>query len=403
MNILLICNKSPWPKTDGGAIGLYVMITGLLKAGHKVKVLAANTNKNWVDINSIPEEFRKSIDIELIPLNLSLNPFSAFYNLISNKSYHVTRFYSKEFENKIIEILKKDHYDIVQLEYLPMALYINAVRQYSKSPIVLRNHNIEHIIWERIATNTKQPLKRFYLKKLSETLKSFEIKSMKSVDGIISVTQHDADNFKKMTSKKHIISIPTGLTKEQLPEKSTQIPDNHFFHIGAMNWQPNLEGVKWLIDDIFPKVKLKCPDAVLHLAGRYMPDWLQNLQQDGIIVDGEVPDVFDYMNKHGIMVVPLLSGSGIRIKIIEGMAANKPIITTTIGAEGINCKHNSELLLADSAEDFANEMIRLRDDLELRNKLSENARQLIEKEHSSEMLIEKLEVFYKNLITEKQQ
>lgn len=393
----MICNKSPYPKTDGGAIGLYNNITALSKAGYKIKVIAANTNKNWVKAEDVPDDFMAITNLELIPINLSLNVFSALYNLLSGQSYHISRFYTKQFENRIIEVLKSEEFDIIQLEYLPMALYIDVIRKHTKAPIVLRNHNVEYKIWEKITKNTKNPFKKWYLKQLVKTLKHFEISALRKADGIISTTTIDADEFLKLAPGKKVIAIPTSFNIEQLPDDYSLCGNPNIFHLGAMNWYPNEEGVKWFVQDVFHLIKNRISEINLHLAGRNMPEWLTNLNVDGIIVDGEVDDAFDYMRKFDIMVVPLLSGSGIRVKIIEGMALGRAIVTTTIGAEGINVENNKNIIIADSPSDFADAVVSLYNDAEKRKQLSVNARSFVEEEHTSEKLMVKLTDFYNRL------
>lgn len=394
----MICNKSPYPKTDGGAIGLYNNITALSKAGYKIKVIAANTNKNWVKAEDVPDDFMAITNLELIPINLSLNVFSALYNLLSGQSYHISRFYTKQFENRIIEVLKSEEFDIIQLEYLPMALYTDIIRKHTKAPIVLRNHNVEYKIWEKITKNTKNPFKKWYLKQLVKTLKHFEISALRKADGIISTTTIDADEFLKLAPGKKVIAIPTSFNIEQLPDDYSLCGNPNIFHLGAMNWYPNEEGVKWFVQDVFHLIKNRIPEINLHLAGRNMTEWLTNLNVDGIIVDGEVDDAFDYMRKFDIMVVPLLSGSGIRVKIIEGMALGRAIVTTTIGAEGINVENNKNIIIADSPSDFADAVVSLYNDAEKRQQLSDNARSFVEQEHTSEKLMVKLTDFYNRLI-----
>ena len=149
MKILLLCNKSPYPAREGGPIAMDMIIEGLIRAGHKVKVLAVNSNKYNVELSCIPEEYRKKTGIELVYVDLSLQPLAALKNLFSSRSYHVERFISRDLENALIRILQTDKFDIVQFEMLYMSPYAHVVRKYSDARIVLRAHNIEHLIWDR--------------------------------------------------------------------------------------------------------------------------------------------------------------------------------------------------------------------------------------------------------------
>lgn len=398
MKILILCNKSPWPKREGGPIAMHAMISGLQQAGHKVKVLAANTNKYRVDPESIPNDFREKTQIEFVDIDLSLSIWGALFNFVTNKSYHITRFHTKVFANKISEVLKNESFDIIQLETLQMATYLDVIRKLSKAPVVLRAHNIEHKIWQRIAENCSNPFKRFYINHLYKSLKRFEISTLNKIDGIVAITPVDARNFDRLSHSTNIISVPFGINLASLPENLDQPEEASLFHIGTMNWYPNEESIKWLIEKVWPKVLLRLPEIELHLAGRYMPEWLLKLDKPHIKVDGEVPDVWEYMKRFSIMVVPLFSGSGIRIKIVEAMAAGKAIITTAIGAEGINYENGQHLLIAKDIQSFTDAIVKLCNDKTLRDNLGKNARLLIAKEHDNNKLMQKLTGFYTELL-----
>jgi glycosyltransferase involved in cell wall biosynthesis len=279
-----------------------------------------------------------------------------------------------------------------------MATYLDVIRKYSKAPVILRAHNIEHKIWQRIAENCPNPFKRIYLNHLYKALKRFEINVLNKVDGVVAITPVDARNLDRLSHSTNIISIPFGINLDTLPETPVQPEEASLFHIGTMNWFPNEESIKWLVSEVWPKVKKRLPEIELHLAGRYMPDWMLKLKIERVIVDGEVPDVWEYMQRFSIMVVPLFSGSGIRIKIVEAMAAGKAIITTAVGAEGINYENGQHLLIAKDASSFSDAIVRLCNDKELRNNLGINARALIAKEHDNNKLMQKLTTFYIELL-----
>ena len=401
MKILILCNKSPWPKHEGGPIAMYAMISGLLQAGHSVKVLAANTNKYHVDPNTMPDDLVQNTQIEFVDIDLTLTYAGALYHFITAQSYHITRFHTKPMAQKITEILRNDTFDIIQLETLQMATYLDVIRKNSKAAVVLRAHNIEHKIWQRVAENCANPFKRIYMNHLYKSLRRFEISTLDKIDGIVAITPVDARNFDRLSHSTNIISIPFGINLDTLPETPVQPEEPSLFHIGSMNWFPNEESIRWLINEVWPSVSQRLPVIELHLAGRYMPEWLKNLSVPRVKVDGEVPDVWEYMQRFSIMVVPLFSGSGIRIKIVEAMAAGKAIVTTVIGAEGINYENGQHLLIAKDAKSFSDAIVRLCTDKVLRDNLGKNARALIAKEHDNTKLMQKLTAFYAELLKKK--
>ena len=273
------------------------IVEGLIDSGHKIKVLAVNSFKYSVDINSIPDDYKEKTQIEGIFLDLRIKPLDAFLNLFSSKSYHVQRFISKEFEEKIIEILSKNKYDIIQLETLYVTPYIEAIRKHSDAKIVLRAHNIEHLIWDRITQATKNPIKKFYLSHLSKTLKKYELEALDKFDGIAAITKTDADFFKKTGTKTPIVDIPFGinLNKFQLSDGEYEFPS--LFHIGSMNWMPNEEGIDWFLNKVWDLIYKKMPDLKIYLAGREMPDWLINYKKTNVEVVGEVENAQDFIKK----------------------------------------------------------------------------------------------------------
>ncbi|MGE5425268.1 MAG: glycosyltransferase family 4 protein, partial [Syntrophothermus sp.] len=174
--------------------------------------------------------------------------------------------------------------------------------------------------------------------------------------------------------------------------------DEHFefpslFSIGAMDWMPNSEGIRWFLDEVWPLIHEKFPDLPYYIAGRHMPDWLTRCRRANVKVVGEVECARDFMHSKAIMIVPLLSGSGIRIKIIEGMAAGKCIVSTSIGAEGIHYEDGKNIKIADSPEAFADAVSVLMDK-ESCLKMGREARKLIENEYRSDQIIAKLTSFY---------
>lgn len=397
LSVLFICNKSPYPPREGGPIAMNNLIEGIAKKGHKVKVLAINTNKYNFDPNDIPDSYKKFTNIELIYVDLSIVPWDAFLNLFTGKSYHVERFISKNFKEKLISVLKETHFDIVQIETLFMSPYIASIREHSKASIILRAHNIEHLIWERVASITKNPLKKAYLNHLAKTLKHYEKKILSSYDGIVPISSKDTGFFEAETDIP-VSTISFGVDSSKLVINDGIIPEFALFHIGAMNWIPNEEGISWFIENVWPTVNAKFPNLILYLAGREMPQWLNELDVNNIKVVGEVENAYDFINSKAISIAPLFSGSGIRIKIIESMALGKTVISTTIGAEGIDYTNGENILIADNKEEFVKAIETLVNDQKLCNSIGQNAHKLIKQQHNNSVLIDNLIDFYIKLL-----
>ena len=396
MKILLLCNKPPYPASEGGPMAMNSIVTGLLEAGHQVKILAVNSKKYKVNEADIPEDYKKKTGIELIDVDLGVKPVKAFLNLFTRKSYHVERFISKEFQNRLVEVLEKDHFDVVQLEMLYMAPYVATVREHSKAMVVLRAHNVEHKIWERMARETKFFIKRWYINHLAKTLRNYELDAIETVDGIAAITRKDAAFFRKYCSKP-VVDIPYGVYPEEFTPKSEIEGKPKFYHIGSMNWMPNEEGIRWFIDEVLPKTVEKVPDFIYHLAGRNMPEWLTNLDNPSVDVIGEVPDAKEFVSNHDVAIVPLLSGSGIRIKIIESRAMGKTVITTRVGAEGILYDEEVNIIIAENKAKMVEAIRSINENPQIAVKIGEAARKLVEETYDNRKIISRLLMFYEQI------
>lgn len=353
MRILQICHKVPFPPKDGGCIAMNQLTMGMIAEGHQVKVLAVNTPKHFTDIEKLPEDYRSKTNIEAVFIDTKVKAIPAFLNLFSSASYNISRFYSKSFEKKLIQLLSEEQYDIVLLESLFVSMYSPVIKERTKARIVFRAHNIEHKLWERNALASSNSLKKIYFKILAKRLKKYEESSLDFFDAIAAITKEDAAWFKDEKFSGPVKVIPFGIDIDKiLSEKETSSESLSIFHLGAMDWQPNVEGVNWFLNNVWEKINEIYPDMKLYLAGRKMSGDLKNLNKKNVIIVGEVKDAHLFMRSKGLMIAPLLSGGGMRVKIIEGMALGKVIVTTTVGAEGINYSNGKNIIIADDPKGF---------------------------------------------------
>ncbi len=397
MKILQLCPRVPFPPVDGGTLGLYNMAKALNMQGAQVKMLAFNTSKHYVDVKSLPEELVSTFQMETVYLDNRPTIFSAIKNLFSNQSYHISRFVSKDFENDLIKILQKEQFDIIQLDYLMMAAYIDVIRKYSKAKLIYRAHNIEYRIWKRLAESEKNFIKQKYLTLLAERLKNFEFDVINKVDAIVALTEEETKILKEMGAKQPFCIAPTCFFLEEF--KPIPEPEEFsLFHIGAMDWMPNTAGIKWFLKEVWSKVIVTHPQIKLYLAGNKMPKDFFSFNNENCNVQGRVEDAKIFMAQHSVMIVPLLAGSGIRVKILEGMAMGKPIISTSQGAEGLHYENGKNILIADTPEEFYNAIIECYQSPELRTSLGENARTLAVEYYDMNKVGEKVFEFYKALL-----
>lgn len=380
MKILQLTKKFPFPLKDGESIAVDSLSRSLVQLGCEVHLLSMNTSKHYVDVDSIRSKIEHYTHVATSFVDNKLTPWAALTNLASSTSYHISRFDYEDFREQLKWILADEDFDIVLMESIYLAPYIDDVRAVTNIPIVMRAHNVEHEIWQRIVQQTTNFLKKWYLRILVQRLKVYELAQLIRIDGLITFTERDLQFFRKHDFVGHGLVAPIGIdTQKYSAKESKENPTVAF--IGSLDWLPNTEGLEWFIKKVWPIVLRKKPEAKLHIAGRNPEKSIFKYNSESIIVHGEVPDATAFVSAHAISIVPLLSGGGMRVKILEAMALSRAIVSTKVGAEGIE---SPSILLADEPQDFAQAILQLLSEPSQIAQVGRQARADVEAKYDSE-------------------
>lgn len=370
MNILVVGNRVPWPLHDGGALATYRLLESLSLAGNKITFFSFNTQKHFVTPETIASKLA-FCEVITEPLDASVKPWAALKNLFTGGSYFLERYYNVEVSAKLTALIQERKFDLIQIEGLYSYPLLSREVYYwgelltasihssepFKTPIVYRAHNVEHEIWMRLAANDTNYFKKLYLKLQSLRLKKEELRLIKSADAVVGISQNDCDFFTKNGAKRvhlHLPSVKTSLKVE------VKIQPDAIFHIGSMEWDANVQAVQWFLSKVWPLVKAAHPNLIFHVAGKGINDHAKMFFQTGVYNHGEVADASDFMRNHGIAVVPLLAGSGIRMKLIEALSLGIPCVATEIAVQGLPIKKEDGIIaIHNDANDFANALIDL--------------------------------------------
>lgn len=277
-------------------------------------------------------------------------------------------------------MLQAERYDVVQLESVYMAPYLPVIRRYSRARIALRAHNVEHEIWFQVARNSGW-LKSAYLRRITPRLRDYEVGKLNEYDMVVAISPNDAARFTALGLEKPVVVAPVGVdTGRYRPEYACFEEYPALSFIGSLDWMPNQEGLWWFINKVWlPLLQPRFPRLRFHIAGRNAPERLRRLSAPGVVFHGEIPDAAAFLNAYPIMVAPLLSGSGMRIKIIEAMALGRVVVSTSTGIEGIPARHGIEAFVADSPDDFARALAHCIEAREGLRAMGEAARQFCER------------------------
>lgn len=346
MRILHLCNKVPFPGRDGSSLAMESLIRLEASLGHQVHVVALNTEKHWVEHPASPIQ---GVTLEAVSASTKPSVGTALANLFSTQSYYASRFWTPEV-SEVVRTRAKTA-DVVVFDSLFMAVYLDEV---GSVPTVLRAHNVEHAIWMR-GLSDEPWFRRGYVALQAKRLKIWESQVAQRVDRIWAISPEDARWFHDF-GPVHTLACTYDPVHGSWPESGASAPKA--YHLGALDWTPNVRGMKWFLDQVAPHLHHAEVDVYSRL-------WPFGSAPKGVHYRADQPNFADY----GMFIAPIRSGSGMRIKLLEAMARGKAIVTTSLGAEGLNAIHGTHLLLADSPTEFAAAMDQLHHNAELRTKL----------------------------------
>ena len=271
----------------------------------------------------------------------------------------VTRFRSDGMRRKIEEVTTREKFDAIVCDFL-----FPAANMPDLAPVTLFQHNVEALIWQRRQQHATNPAARWYLATQARRMEKFEGEVCRAVRAIVAVSEHDAGIMRREYGAKRVSAVPTGVDIEYFARPSQAEPKADLVFVGSMDWMPNVDGARWLVGEVLPLIRRKWPNCTVAIAGRRPTAELVAMAQrdPGIIVTGTVPDIRPWLWGSAVSIVPLRIGGGTRIKIYEAMAAGTPVVSTTIGAEGLDVSHNETILLADTPADFADACLALLSD-----------------------------------------
>jgi len=353
MKILLLTKKFPYPLKDGESQAIHGLSKSLAELGCSVNLLAMNTSKHFFGEEALPAAMSHYTEVRTVAVNNDLSAVAALTTLVQGKSYHISRFDLPAYHEALADWLREEHFDVVQLETLYLAPYINTIRQVSNAQVVMRSHNVEHEIWERCSANMKFAPKRWYVRHLTQQLRAYECDQLNQYDLLLPITKRDEQHFQGLGFRGDSHVLPIGLdTICGDPRYDSYERPLSLHFIGSLDWLPNLEGLQWFLTEVWPAIHRRFPTLEFHVAGRNMPSSISELRMKNVVIHGEVESSCDFVSSHSISIVPLLSGGGMRAKILEAMSLGRVVISTSIGLEGIDAKHRRDLFVADTPAQF---------------------------------------------------
>ena len=353
MKVLVLSHKPPFPIIDGGCFAMTQFLKNLssIETIEQIEYFSIHTHKHPF----VPEDFPeiKNVNFSSSFVDTKIYFIDALISIIKKKSYNISRFYSKSVKKEIEQLCKKMNFDIVIFEGLFTTIYQKDIQSFSTAKFGYRAHNIEYEIWGQLAKNEGHFLKKYFLKLFAKNLKTKERELINSVDFILPLSSKDEERIKKIANKPSFY-IPVSINNF---EPKADYLNLSLCFIGSFNWRPNSEGLLWFIKNIFPRIKENYPEITINIAGSQSEKFKEFKGLDGLNVKGFVKNSSNFLLENGIFIAPLLSGSGIKMKVLEAFSLGLPCVLTEIAAEGLDLP--ASIKISKTADEFTTDLLHL--------------------------------------------
>lgn len=392
MKILMIFQNAPYPPDIGPSKRNFPFFLETLKR-HEVSVLSFGTADDEKKFRDAYGDRCRHVVFVNNSRSRILNFISRMWRLFTGQSSYL-QFWSPKLQKALDRLIAQEKFDLIHccttiLGYHELPHTI---------PLVGDMHNVEYDNVYRAYEQTKNILTKPYYYWEHVLLKRDETRITDKFNAVVTTTERDRDIIRKELPNKPIHVIPNGVDPAFFKQQPVEEDPHTIVFAGLMSYYPNYHGILYFLDNIFPLIREQDPQARLLVVGAYPPKRLQHRANEYITVTGFVDDVKPYFATGRVFAIPLLIGGGIRGKALEAMAMRRPIVSTTLGCEGINLKHEESALFADTPQDFADSVIRLLNDAALRKKLTDKAYQNVVEGYSWEVNGLTLERVYQALV-----
>jgi polysaccharide biosynthesis protein PslH len=391
LNILIVSAQFPYPPHSGFAMRVY-QLARQLALHHRVTLLSYAAAQEREGADALARELQVRI-VERDATSMPAKRARQLLSLGSRRPYSCREVHSRRMQQAIDELCTDDAFDVIQLESSLLCTFSFP----SPARLVLDEHNIEYEVFRRMGEGERSVSRRLFNGVEHARFRRFEQRWWARVDGCIVTSEREARIVAAHESQTPAAVVPNGVDLQYFRPRAGSTEPNSLVFNGILTYRPNLDAAYHLIEDIWPRVLRRCPDAKLTVVGRGYPTDLRNLRRPGVTLTGEVPDIRPYLEHAAVVCVPIRMGGGTRLKVVEGLAMGKAMVSTSLGCEGVAVRDGEHLLIADDADSFASRVLELFDSPASGAKLGRAGRGLVEHEYSWSLAGERVQALYQKL------
>lgn len=382
MKVLFVAGACPFPPDSGGTVRTYNILKRLCLR-HQVTLICPA--KHGVDLESV---FGGNLRRVIVVGSPRRNVTQTLASFLSPLPYIAKAHANPAMNAAVREALSSESFDLLHCDSISV---VQAIPPEAPIPKVFNAHNVEAMIWERYVCEEQGPWVVPVLRSQLRKVASYEAASLRTFDRCAVVSDDDREQMKHRYGVENATVVANGVDLDfYKPLQDTDAPNIVF--IGSLDWRPNQDAVRWLLESIWPLIKAEKPEACLSLIGRRPPQWTaDSCDRTHASLYADVPDVRPHLADAAVVIVPLRIGGGSRLKILEAMAAGRCVVSTTIGAEGLDVRSGEHLVIADDPSDLARQTILLLGDSKRRQDLARAGRALVEAHYGWDQIALQLE------------
>ena len=399
LHVAVLDEELAYPLNSGKRIRTWNLLVRCAER-HRITVLC-HRNADRLEAEDAEKAYRAAgMDVVIVPRTVPKKEGPAFYarlagNLLSPLPYSVASHASPALAEAVRELNDSDPPDLWHVEWTPYAQVLKEGlgSKVARVPWVVTAHNVETQIWTRYAETEVNPLKRWYVRKQETKFASFERWAFAAATRSIAVSELDAAIMRNRFNAREVEVIDNGVDVRRFrPQRDVERDPGNILFLGSLDWRPNQDAVRLLLDVIYPKVKRRYSNATLSLVGRNPPGWMKErvTASAGARLHANVADVRPYLHSCGVMAVPLRIGGGSRLKILEALSTATPVVSTKIGAEGLHLAADRHLTVVDSEVKMADAIIEAIRDPEWQCGIADDGRRVVAKRYDWDPLAKKL-------------
>lgn len=394
MRILTLISKFPWPLTDGAVIRDFSLIREAAKR-HNVSMLCFLVTPHDRDYYEALRPYCEKI----VGIDIARPRWRTFANaarsLVTTEPFITKEYWRAEMARALEKFVDEERIDVIHSHFLHMSQYVGHKKT---AAFVHDAHNLEHVLWERMAYTVRNPAKKAFIRSQYAKLVRLQQQVGRLSEKCVVLSDEDRAEYQRICSSADVTTVPNGADVDYWVPRDDEVEPSSILYFGNLGWPPQADAAVYFHDKILPRIRKRVPDVTFCIAGQNPPDAVKVLARDRVEVTGFVPDMRDYLARACVVVMPLRSGAGTKHRVLQALCMKKSVVCSAVAAEGIALKDGETAMLANDPEAFAGATVSVLQNAALRQKLGERGRQLVLDRYDWRAIYERLEDVFQQAV-----